>query len=310
MVKSMDIREKSLNEIYGWEPVKPELDSYVLRTAARALRLPLKDLSPEEIRLLVSQKTGLAYILPLAVAILRKNPMTRTCYYEGDLLDACRRLKPSDWDADSTELRDFQDILKQAEPRTVTEFETPCGTLTLHDSDGTQLPFQVQQIMWDTAVSVYDDIVQKYIPLESPHQYTITVPAGGLTIGKDYILRLDGDCKYAYGDSDECAVANLVTGEKVTLSLGAQDLNDAEKDRQAVPLMRDGIRAGWQAPAQYDESKFREYVIFTLEDWSGYSFHLVDQTCPEIIFRLAWAEHNLPDVAASEYAAVTHWTIM
>ena len=50
MVKSMDIREKSLNEIYGWEPVKPELDSYVLRTAARALRLPLKDLSPEEIR--------------------------------------------------------------------------------------------------------------------------------------------------------------------------------------------------------------------------------------------------------------------
>ena len=71
----MDIRRKSLNEIYGLEPVEPELDSYVLRTAARAMRLPLKDLSAEEIRLLIGQKVGLRYLLPLAIEILQKNPL-------------------------------------------------------------------------------------------------------------------------------------------------------------------------------------------------------------------------------------------
>ena len=309
-MKSMDIREKSLNEIYGWEPMHPESDTYVLRTAARALRIPLKDLSAEEVRLLVAQKTGLAYVLPLAVAILRKNPMTCTCYYEGDLLEACKRLAPSDWAANSSELREFQEIAAQAEPRTVTEFETPCGILTLTASEGEQLPFQVQQVMWDLQVSVYDDVAQEYVPLESPQQYTIRVQADALTPGKDYILRLDGDCKFAYGDSDECAVASLAATENVTLSLGAQDLNDAEKDRQAVPLMRGGVQTGLREPEQYDESKFREYVVFTLDDWSGYRFRLIDETCQEILFRLAWAEQNLPHVDAEQYAAVTQWTII
>lgn len=310
MVKNMDIREKSLNEIYGWEPIKPEPDTYVLRTAARALRLPLKDLSAEEIRLLVSQKTGLEYVLPRAVEILRKNPMTRTCYYAGDLLDACKRLTFSDWAANSAELRAFREIAAQAEPRTLTGFETPCGTLTLTDADGEKLPFQVQQLMWDTAVSVYDNIAQKHIPLESQNQYQITVPADTLTFGTDYILRLSGDCKFSYGDSDECALASLASHKNATLSLGAQDFNDAEKDRQAVPMMRDGIQTGLQKPAEYDESKFREYVVFALDDWSGYRFHLIDKTCQKIIFRLAWAAHNLPNVSAEEYAAVTNWTIM
>ena len=309
-MKPMELREKSLNEIYGWEPMQPASDTYVLRTAERAMRLPLKDLSPEEIRLLIGQKTGLAYLLPLAIAILRRNPMTQTALFPGDLLEVCKRLSPSDWGENPAEYRAFQEILQASSPKTVTAFETPCGLLTLTDANGERLPFQVQQMIWDLDVSVFDSITQKNVPLESPHQYTLTVPVHSLTMDSDYLLRLNGDCPCRYGDSDECAVASLVTGENVTLSLGAEDLNDAEKDRQAVPISENGVQIGLQAPAQYDERKFRNYVVFPLVDWSGYRFRLLDRDFSEIRFRLAWAEHSLPDVEPAEYSAVTNWTIM
>ena len=306
----MEILKKSLNEIYGWEPMEPESDTYVLRTAARALRLPLGDLSAEEIRLLIGQKTGLKYVLPLAVAILKKNPMIQTCYYPGDLLAVCKQLAPSDWNMNPAEQRAFQEIVKSAEPKQVTEFETPCGLLTLTDAEGGRLSFQVQQFIWDYSVTIYDNLAQEEVQFVSPHQYTITVPVSSLTIGKEYILRLNGDCKCTYGDSDECAVASLVNGNNVTLSLGAQDLNDAEKDRQAEPVVQNGVLTGFRQPSQYDESKFRSCLIFNLPDWSGYRFRLLDRTCPEILFRLAWAEHTLTDTEPDSYSFVTNWTII
>ena len=95
-MKNMDLLEKSLSEIYGWTP-QNEPDTYVIRTAARAMQKPLKDLTAEEIRLLIGQKIGLRELLPLAVNILRNDPWIQTCYYAGDLLEQCRRLDKIDW---------------------------------------------------------------------------------------------------------------------------------------------------------------------------------------------------------------------
>ena len=309
MVKIMEIRNKSLNEIYGWEPMKPEQNTYVLRTAARAMQLPLKDLSPEEIRLLVTQKVGLRYVLPLAIEILKHNPMAKTCHYPGDLLEACKRLLPSDWKENSTELLHFQQIVQAAEPRKVMDFETPCGRLLLENAAGEQIPFLIAHEVWDFDNTVYDDIAQKTIPLETDYQYTVRIPASSLKIGETYIIRLCGDCTCRYGDSDEGAAANLVTAEHVTLSLGAEDLNDAEKNRQAVPLMRGGVRIGLQEPEQYDLSKFRGYIVFPLSDWSGFRFTLLDESCLYIRFRIAWIEHTIPYADPEKYYAVTNWTI-
>ena len=306
----MDIREKSLNEIYGWEPMKPELDTYVLRTAARAMRLPLKDLSAEEIRLLIGQKVGLQYLLPLAIEILRKNPLKQASMFPGDLLAVCKRLDPADWNENPVELRAFQNILKAAEPKTVTEFATPCGVLRFRDDKGNILPFQIRQEIWEEDASVYDNIAGKWVPLDSQDQYSVCIPARDLTVGSEYEMRLYGDYNYTYGDSDECAVASLVTADDVTLSLGACDLNEDEKNRQAVPDFVDGERQGWHYPETFVTSKMSGYLLFVLPDWSGYRFRLLDDTVSEIRFRLAWVPHNIEYAEPEDYAAVTNWTIM
>ena len=290
--------------------MKPELDSYVLRTAARAMRLPLEALSPEEIRLLIGQKVGLRYLLPLAIEILRKNPLKQASMFPGDLLAVCKRLQPADWNENPAELRAFQDVLKAAEPKTVTEFATPCGVLRFRDDKGNILPFQIRQEIWEEDASVYDNIAGKWVPLDSQDQYSVCIPARDLTVGSEYEMRLYGDYNYTYGDSDECAVASLVTADDVTLSLGACDLNEDEKNRQAVPDFVDGEQNGWKYPETFDTSKMSGYLLFVLPDWSGYRFRLLDDTVSEIRFRLAWVPHNIEYAEPEDYAAVTNWTIM
>ncbi len=306
----MDIRKKSLNEIYGLEPMKPALNTYVLRTAARAMRLPLKDLSAEEIRLLIGQKVGLRYLLPLAIEILQKNPLKQASLFPGDLLEVCRRLEPADWHENPTELRAFRDILKAAESKTVTEFATPCGVLRFSDDQGNILSFQIRQEIWEQKAAVYDDIAEEWVPLDAQNQYTVRIAAGDLTVGTEYVMRLHGGYNYTYGDSDECAIASLVTADNVTLSLGACDLNEDEKNRQAVPDIVNGERRGWHYPDAFDTSEMRGYLLFVLPDWSGYRFRLLDGTVPEIQFRLAWTAHTVEHAAPDDYGAVTNWTII
>ena len=193
----------------------------------------------------------------------------------------------------------------------MTEYVTPCGTLRLTDAAGQALPFQITQEILPYPASVYDIVTGTRVPVQTEHQYTVKIPVSELSVGAEYTLYLDGAFAYAYGDSDECAIANAVTADGYTLSLGAQDLNDAEKDRQAVPVLRDGVQVGWKPPAQYDESRFRKYALFVLPDWSGYRFRLLDRSLTEIQFRLAWIRHTVEFADAADYvSAVTLWTII
>lgn len=192
-----------------------------------------------------------------------------------------------------------------------TEFITPCGILRLTDADGTAILFRIAQDILPYQASVYDIIADARVPVRTEHQYTVTIPTETLAVGAEYMLRLYGAHTYAYGDSDERAIANAVTVGDCTLSLGAQDLNDEEKIRQVVPVLRDGVQIGLQPPAQYDESKFRSYVLFPLPDWSGFRFRLLDRSQTEIPFRLAWIRHTVEFAEPEEYvSAVTLWTIV
>lgn len=193
----------------------------------------------------------------------------------------------------------------------MTEFATPCGTLRLTDAAGTALPFQITQEILPYQASVYDIVTGTRVPAQTEHQYTVKIPVSELTVGAEYTLYLEGDYAYAYGDSDERAIANMVTADGYSLSLGAQDFNDAEKDRQAEPLLRDGVQVGWKPPVQYDESRFRHTALYVLPDWSGYRFRLLDRSFAEIHFRLAWILHTVEFADAADYeSAVTLWTII
>ena len=101
----MEQTDKTLEELENdyWD--KPEFESYVTTTCYSARKKPLSDLSNEEVRLLIGQKISLKYILPLAVDILKSDPLIEVTFYPGDLLKVMLELNIEDW-KDNKEERD------------------------------------------------------------------------------------------------------------------------------------------------------------------------------------------------------------
>ncbi|RPK56363.1 hypothetical protein EES42_41095 [Streptomyces sp. ADI95-17] len=65
---------------------------------AHALRSrPVGTLTVEDLRLLIGQDIGLPVLLPLAVEVLRDNPLAEGDMYEGDLLRAVLTRNPAVW---------------------------------------------------------------------------------------------------------------------------------------------------------------------------------------------------------------------
>ena len=94
------IMDKSLEQIEN--SIWPEqAGSTSLMTRCLQLRkIPLSELTPSDLRLLISQKIGLAHILPIALATLQMDPLIETDYYRGDLLSAILGLPDDIWDED------------------------------------------------------------------------------------------------------------------------------------------------------------------------------------------------------------------
>ncbi|MEU1127057.1 contact-dependent growth inhibition system immunity protein [Streptomyces sp. NPDC005899] len=92
-------RDRSLEELERARWPAPSADDTRLVTTAHALRRrPLGELTVEDLRLLIGQGMGLPYLLPLALEVLRENPMAEGHMYEGDLLSAVLARNPSVWD--------------------------------------------------------------------------------------------------------------------------------------------------------------------------------------------------------------------
>ena len=179
------------------------------------------------------------------------------------------------------------------------KLNTPCGCLNLFDESGDYVSYDVCAIE-RTHLKVYDDLVEEHISVNAILN-EIIIDSKELVAGKKYVLKLSGDFHFEYGDADEYSISNVVSTEEASLSLGAYDPNDVEKDKQWVPNSNGS--GGLVPPVEYDESNFHGYVLKPLEDWSGFSFQLLDYSMPKIIFKLAWIDH-LHDVKVSEYQHV------
>ncbi|WAZ26526.1 contact-dependent growth inhibition system immunity protein [Streptomyces cinnabarinus] len=79
-----------------WNP--PPADATSLVHKVHTLRrVPLIDLSPADLRTLVSQQVSLAYVLPVTVHLLLEEPLLDAYFYEGDLLLAAIQAPASAW---------------------------------------------------------------------------------------------------------------------------------------------------------------------------------------------------------------------
>ncbi|MFG3296598.1 contact-dependent growth inhibition system immunity protein [Streptomyces sp. NPDC048179] len=90
-------RERCLEELERdrW-PAPPAGASRLAVTVHALRRRPVGELSVEDLHLMIGQNVGLAHLLPLAVEILRDDPMAQGDLYEGDLLSAVLT-KPAAW---------------------------------------------------------------------------------------------------------------------------------------------------------------------------------------------------------------------
>ncbi|MDX3800048.1 contact-dependent growth inhibition system immunity protein [Streptomyces sp. AK04-3B] len=91
-------RDRSLEELeHDRWPASSADAGRLVATAHVLRRRPIGELAVEDLRLLIGQDVGLPYLLPLALELLRDNPMAEGHLYEGDLLAAVLTRSPSAW---------------------------------------------------------------------------------------------------------------------------------------------------------------------------------------------------------------------
>lgn len=89
---------QSLDDIEGttWGPAPAEATTLVAKVH-ELRRKPIGELTPEDFRLLLGQQVGVDVLLPKALEILKRDPLTEGDFYPGDLLAVVLRLPQSYW---------------------------------------------------------------------------------------------------------------------------------------------------------------------------------------------------------------------
>ncbi|MEV5601764.1 contact-dependent growth inhibition system immunity protein [Streptomyces sp. NPDC052299] len=79
-------------------PDPPSDTTHLVRTVHALRRVPLRELRPADLRVLVSQQVALPYVVPLAVRLLLEDPLLDACFFEGDLMLATVNAPATVWD--------------------------------------------------------------------------------------------------------------------------------------------------------------------------------------------------------------------
>lgn len=91
-------RQKNLENLEknNWGDV-PHDESSIVQRLCRLRKVPLEEFTIDDIRFMIIQEAGLPYLLTLAIEILKNDLLAEGNYYEGDLLGAIMKIKPTNW---------------------------------------------------------------------------------------------------------------------------------------------------------------------------------------------------------------------
>lgn len=90
-----------------------EFPTDLVEKCYRYRKISIAELTNEQIRLLISQKIGIEYLIGIALKKLERNILTECDFYEGDLLIAVSGLPTEFWNENQTELLKFKTIIEQ-----------------------------------------------------------------------------------------------------------------------------------------------------------------------------------------------------
>jgi len=121
MLPPSDLR-KSLQELEqsDWGDASRE-DTGLIKDCLRLRRVPIRDLSPADLQVLLEQKIGVRHLLPLALEQLRNEPLVEARFYPGDLLHSTLTVESSFW----RDHPDWQAEVRDIAQRTLTRLHCP-----------------------------------------------------------------------------------------------------------------------------------------------------------------------------------------
>lgn len=98
-----------------------EFPSNLVINCHKYRKIPIKDLTIEQLRLLISQKIGIGYLVEIAIEKLEQDIMAQGDLYEGDLLDAVLRLPADFWRENQTGFQTIKKLVERNSERIKTE---------------------------------------------------------------------------------------------------------------------------------------------------------------------------------------------
>lgn len=190
----------------------------------------------------------------------------------------------------------------------IESLSTPCGQIVVMNEHGQRCRFSIRKNPYSPDYHLFCG-TDKEEAFNTDTNYLLCVQTGDLTIGHMYKVCLIGSPLH-FGDSDEHTEAVSGTANGYSIAIGAYDPNDLEKASQACQYSSAQGRLAPKKivpPPHYDESRFVQYDVKMLEDYSGFSFRLLDRSISEIIFRVAWVKNEYPGLLDYE-SVVEVWT--
>jgi hypothetical protein len=110
------IGTRTLEQLDGEEWPEPNAtDTELVRECHRLRRVPVGDLTKNDLRTLIGQQIGIAWLVPLALGHLEQDPLAGELY-PGDLLNAVLRCDPVYWNENAAQLMSLwrvRDALEQ-----------------------------------------------------------------------------------------------------------------------------------------------------------------------------------------------------
>ena len=101
---------EQLENDYWKEP--NEFPTDLVEKCYRYRKISITELTNEQIRILISQKIGIEFLIRIALEKLERNIMTECDFYEGDLLVAVSSLSTEFWNENQTEFLNFKNIVE------------------------------------------------------------------------------------------------------------------------------------------------------------------------------------------------------
>ncbi|SHH80279.1 contact-dependent growth inhibition system immunity protein [Winogradskyella jejuensis] len=90
-----------------------EFPSNLVINCHKYRKIPIKELTEEQLRLLISQQIGVEFIIGIALEKLEKNILTEGDFYRGDLLVSVSGLPTEFWIEKQTEFLTLQNLVEQ-----------------------------------------------------------------------------------------------------------------------------------------------------------------------------------------------------